>query len=129
MNDDSFEEKLSIKLSRLNVFAFFILIVFICFFLMTMLITYTPLKDLVPGKSTSQVKKELIALTIKSDSLKKTLHNRGVYLENINNIINGRDLITPQTLDTFQKNENRVSFEKSKDDSDDVQDVDFEEVK
>ena len=117
MADDSFEEKLSIKLSKLNVLLFFVFFVFFCFFLMTLLITYTPLKELVPGKSTSQVKKELIALTIKSDSLKKTLHNRGVYLENINNIIAGKDLIEPQISDSFIKYENNISFERSKEDS------------
>tara|TARA_B100001142_G_scaffold179806_3_gene179439 strand:+ start:26674 stop:27546 length:873 start_codon:yes stop_codon:yes gene_type:complete len=117
MTDDSFEEKLSVKLSRLNVFSFLVFIIFICFFLMAILITYTPLKEFIPGKSTSQVKKELIALTIKSDSLTKTLQNRGVYLENITNIISGQKLITPQMSDTFRKKESDVFFEKSKDDS------------
>ncbi len=117
MTDDSFEEKLSVKLSRLNVFSFLVFIIFICFFLMAILITYTPLKEFIPGKSTSQVKKELIALTIKSDSLTKTLQNRGVYLENITNIISGKKLITPQMSDTFRKKESDVFFEKSKDDS------------
>lgn len=117
MTDDSFEEKLSVKLSRLNVFSFLVFIIFICFFLMAILITYTPLKEFIPGKSTSQVKKELIALTIKSDSLKKTLQNRGVYLENITNIISGQKLITPQMSDTFRKKESDIFFEKSKDDS------------
>ena len=117
ITDDSFEEKLSIKLSRLNIFAFSGFVVFTCFFVAVILIRYTPLKEYIPGKSTSQAKKELIALVIKSDSLEKTLHNREVYLQNINNIINGNELITPNMTETIQKKEGDVSFEKSKEDS------------
>ena len=117
MTDDSFEEKLSIKLSRLNIFAFSGFVVFTCFFVAVILITYTPLKEYIPGKSTSQAKKELIGLIIKSDSLEKTLHNREVYLQNINNIINGNELITPNMTETIQKTEGEISFEKSKEDS------------
>ena len=117
MTDDSFEEKLSIKLSRINVFAFSGFVVFTCFFVAVVLITYTPLKEYIPGKSTTQMKKELIALTIKSDSLEKTLHSRGVYLQNIKNIINGDELIAPQISETIQQKESEVSFETSKEDS------------
>jgi len=117
MTDDSFEEKLSIKLSRLNIFAFSGFVVFTCFFVAVISITYTPLKEYIPGKSTSQAKKELIALIIKSDSLEKTLHNREVYLQNLNNIINGNELITPNMTETIQKTEGEISFEKSKEDS------------
>ena len=117
MTDDSFEEKLSIKLSRLNIFAFSGFVVFTCFFVAVILITYTPLKEYIPGKSTSQAKKELIALIIKSDSLEKTLQNRKVYLQNINNIINGNELMTPNIAETIQKTEGEISFEKSKEDS------------
>ena len=117
MTDDSFEEKLSIKLSRLNIFAFSGFVVFTCFFVAVISITYTPLKEYIPGKSTSQEKKELIALIIKSDSLEKTLHNKEVYLQNINNIINGNELITPNMTETIKKTVFETSFPKSKEDS------------
>jgi len=117
MTDDSFEEKLSIKLSRLNIFAFSGFVVFTCFFVAIVLITFTPLKEYLPGKSTTQVKKELIALIVKSDSLEKTIYNRGVYLQNINNLINGGELTTPNIAEAVQKTEGGISFEKSKEDS------------
>ena len=117
MTDDSFEEKLSIKLSRLNIFAFSGFVIFTCFFVAIVLITFTPLKEYLPGKSTTQVKKELIALIVKSDSLEKTIYNRGVYLQNINNLINGGELTTPNIAEAVQKTEGGISFEKSKEDS------------
>ena len=89
----------------------------IFFFLGIILITYTPLKEYVPGKSSSQVKKELVALAVKSDSLEKTLHNRAVYLQNINAIISGKKFVNDSLISSFSQKENGVSFEKSKDDS------------
>jgi len=117
MTDSSFEEKLSIKLSRLNVITFVGTLVFFCFFSTMLLITYTPLSEYVPGKSTIEVQKGLIELNIKSDSLETILLNRRIYLENINKIINGEELITPENSDEKINTQTPVSFEKSIDDS------------
>jgi len=118
MTDSSFEEKLSLTLSRLNIFAFAGVFVFICFFSALLLIAYTPLSEYVPGKSSSEVQKNLIELSLKSDSLEGRLLNRMVYLENINNIIGGNELITPTESNHFAfEKENKIIFEKSKADS------------
>ncbi|MFT4903330.1 MAG: hypothetical protein ACI84S_001037, partial [Thalassomonas sp.] len=117
MTDSSFEEKLSVKLSRLNVIAFMGGIVFFCFFSTLLLISYTPISEYVPGKSSAEVQKELIALSLKSDSLKSILFKRAVYLENINKIINGEELVNPENLEEITKNQSEISFEKSKEDS------------
>jgi murein DD-endopeptidase MepM/ murein hydrolase activator NlpD len=117
MTDDSFEERLSVKLSRLNVVTFSGFVIFTCFFLTVLLITSTPLKEYIPGKSNTQVKKELIELAIKSDSLETKLYNRDVYLQNINNIITGGELITPSASEAVQQTDGKISFEKSKEDS------------
>lgn len=117
MTDDSFEEKLSFKLNRLNVFVFIGLCVFSCSFATILLISYSPLKGYVPGKSTDEVQKELIGLALKSDSLEKILKTRGLYLQNINNLINGNELITPNDIDNVGVVDFEVSFKKSKEDS------------
>jgi len=117
MTADSFEEKLSTNLSRLNIFAFVGFLVFFCFFISILAITYTSLSEYVPGKSSSEVQQELIILTKKSDSLLLVLENQETYLENIRNIILGKQLITPE--ETVSKNniESDVSFVKSTEDS------------
>jgi len=117
MTDSSFEEKLSVKLSRLNVIAFVGTLVFFCFFSTMLLITYTPLSEYVPGKSSVEVQKGLIELNIKSDSLEAVLHNRSIYLENINKIINGEELIDPENTEEITNTQNPISFEKSIEDS------------
>ena len=117
MTDSSFEEKLSVKLSRLNVIAFVGTLVFFCFFSTMLLIAYTPLSEYVPGKSTIEVQEGLIELNIKSDSLEAILLNRSIYLENINKIINGEELVTPENYEEITNTQNPISFEKSIDDS------------
>lgn len=117
MKDSSFEEKLSVKLTRINVIAFLATLVFLCFFSTMLLIAYTPLSEYVPGKSSIEVQKSLIELNIKSDSLEAILVNRSIYLENINKIINGEELVTPENYAEITNTQIPISFEKSKEDS------------
>ena len=118
MVDSSFEEKLSLTLSRLNVFAFAGFFVFVCFFSTLLLIAYTPLSEYVPGKSSLEVQKNLIELSLKSDSLESILLNKVIYLKNINNLISGNELITPaESNNSASEKENKIIFEKSKADS------------
>lgn len=117
MKDSSFEEKLSVKLTRINVIAFLATLVFLCFFSTMLLIAYTPLSEYVPGKSSIEVQKSLIELNIKSDSLEAILVNRSIYLENINKIINGEELVNPENYAEITNTQIPISFEKSKEDS------------
>ena len=117
MTDSSFEEKLSLKLSRLNVIVYIGAIIFFCFFTTMLLITYTPLNDYVPGKSSVEVQKELIELNIKSDSLEVILLNSSIYLENINKIINGEELVVSEKSVEITNTQIPISFKKIKEDS------------
>ena len=117
ITDDSFEEKLSVKLNRLNIFAFAGFFVFICFFSALLLIAYTPLKEYVPGKSTTEVQKSLIELNVKTDSLERALNSKEIYLQNITNIINGDELITTENTENILNSEKEIFFEKSIEDS------------
>ncbi len=118
MNDNSLEERLSIRLSRLNVLAFLGLFVFVCFFSALFLIAYTPLNEYVPGKSALEVQKNLIQLSAKSDSIENILINRSVYLKNITAIISGKELIDSVEVDTSSyKKDAEIIFKPSKEDS------------
>ena len=117
MTDSSFEEKLSVKLSRLNVIASMSVIMFLCFFTTILLIAYTPLSQYVPGKSVNEVQAGLIELNIKSDSIEAILLQRSVYLENINKIINGEELLSPENYEKLTTIQTPILFEKSKEDS------------
>ena len=110
LNDSSFEEKLSVKLSRLNMFAFLGVFIFGCFFGTLLLFIYTPLNEYVPGKSSKEIQKTLIQLSLKSDSLQNSIENRALYLENINNIISGKDFVFVENSIITSSVKNRKTY-------------------
>ena len=117
MTADSFEEKFSLKLSRLNVFALAGALVLCCFCAAILLFTTTPLAEYVPGKSSSEVQRELVSFSLKSDSLLEVLRTQDVYLKNIQNIISGNELAIPKTSELNEGYKTDFSFERSVDDS------------
>lgn len=110
MSDSSFEEKISFRLSRLNVIVVFFSLLIILFLITLVLIAFSPLQSMVPGKSKKEVQQKLIELSLASDSLEKTLKNNSIYLENINNIIQGKDGFLKEGVSKKIKKENSDSF-------------------
>jgi murein DD-endopeptidase MepM/ murein hydrolase activator NlpD len=70
LNEDTFEERFSLKLSRLNVFVFSGVISVVLIGLTIVLIAFTPLKEYIPGYSSTKLKRDAARLAIESDSLK-----------------------------------------------------------
>ena len=117
MTSDSFEEKLSIRLSKLNILALGGFVVFFCFLIAILLVTSTPLSEYVPGKSKQEVQKELIILKTKSDSLLNTLESQDFYLQNIRKIFAEEELSTPEINESNEKFNANLVFKKSNEDS------------
>ena len=117
MTSDSFEEKLSIRLSKLNILALGGFVVFFCFLIAILLVTFTPLSEYVPGKSKQEVQKELIILKTKSDSLLNTLESQDFYLQNIRKIFAEEELSTPEINESNEKFNANLVFKKSNEDS------------
>ncbi|MBC8266196.1 MAG: M23 family metallopeptidase [Flavobacteriales bacterium] len=119
MNDSTLEERLSFRLSRLNVIAVFTSFGILLFVFFLLLVGYTPLNEYVPGKASSGLYRELIAITLKTDSLEKKLLINELYLKNISAIVNGEDpiSITSESSIPLSVSETEISFKKSKEDS------------
>jgi len=117
MTSDSFEEKLSIRLSKLNILALGGFVVFFCFLIAILLVTSTPLSEYVPGKSKQEVQKELIILKTKSDSLLNTLESQDFYLQNIRKIFAEEELSTPEINESNEKFNANLVFKKTNEDS------------
>lgn len=90
LNDDTFEEKLSVKLSRLNVFFLVGVSIIVLIAATTLLIAFTPLREYIPGYSSTSLKKTALALVAETDSLKNQLNYNQRYLLNIQNVLEGR---------------------------------------
>ena len=119
MNDSSLEEQISFRFSALDVITVLTIGCVLLFVFFLLLVGYTPLNEFVPGKASSSLHKELIAITLKTDSLEKKLLVNELYLKNITAIINGEDPINISTENTLvlSASETELSFKKSKEDS------------
>jgi murein DD-endopeptidase MepM/ murein hydrolase activator NlpD len=97
LNEDTFEERFSFKLNRLNAFIFGGLFSVFLIALTTLIIALTPLKEYFQGYSTSELKKDATSLVYKVDSLQSALSVNDLYIENIQQILKGE--IKRVTLD------------------------------
>jgi len=89
LNEDTFEERFAIKLTRLNVF---VLISISAIFLVaatTVLIAFTPLREYIPGYSSTSLKRKAIQLNYKTDSLQQAIAINEQYLESIKRVLKG----------------------------------------
>jgi murein DD-endopeptidase MepM/ murein hydrolase activator NlpD len=89
LNESTFEEKISFKLSRLNVFVSGSLFIIGLIGLTTLLIAFTPLREYIPGYSSTKLKKQATELTYETDSLVRALNNTNRYLDNIRMVLKG----------------------------------------
>ncbi len=89
LNEDTFEERLSFKLNRLNVFVLVALSWLIVTGLTTLLIAYTPMREYIPGYSSTSLKKKAVELSYKTDSLQSVLTLNDKYFQSIKKVLKG----------------------------------------
>jgi murein DD-endopeptidase MepM/ murein hydrolase activator NlpD len=89
LREDSLEEKASFKLSRMNVLMMVSGLTILLSSFVFLLIAYTPLKIYVPGYADYDMRKDIINLSLQTDSLQKQIELRDKYLENFKKILNG----------------------------------------
>lgn len=89
LNEDTFEERFSFKLNRLNAFVFGGIFSVLLISLTILFITLTPLKEYIQGYSSSEMQKETTDLVYKVDSLNQILSVNDLYIENIQQVLKG----------------------------------------
>jgi murein DD-endopeptidase MepM/ murein hydrolase activator NlpD len=89
LNDDTFEEKVSLRLSQLNVFVVLGISSLLLILLVILLIAFTPLKEFIPGYANVNIRKQGVENFLKSDSIEVALAENNLYINNIKHIIRG----------------------------------------
>lgn len=89
LNEDTFEERFSFKLNRLNAFVFGGIFSVLLISMTILFITLTPLKEYIQGYSSSELQKETTNLVYKVDSLNQILSVNDLYIENIQQVLKG----------------------------------------
>ncbi len=89
LNEETFEERFSFKLNRLNVFVFSTLFALFLILATTFIIAFTPLREYIPGYSSTALKKNATRLAYKTDSLQQILDVNEQYLASIKKVLTG----------------------------------------
>lgn len=89
LNEDTFEERFSFRLNRLSAFVFGSLFSIFLILLTTTLIAFTPLKEYIPGYSSSKLKKDAAILNYKVDSLSYMLDYNNLFIQNVQQVLKG----------------------------------------
>ena len=98
LNEDTFEERFSLKLSLLNVFVLGGVLSFLLILVTTFIITFTPVKEYIPGYSSTDLKIKATKLAFQTDSLKRKLDLLNDYTIALRPILTGE--IKPNILDS-----------------------------
>ena len=97
MNDDTFEEVITFKLSRISVYISMSIIFLLLVGLTVALIVFTPLKYYIPGYGNMDSKTELQLLKIRTDSLEQNIRYKEQYITDVKKVLEGN---TPVKRDT-----------------------------
>jgi murein DD-endopeptidase MepM/ murein hydrolase activator NlpD len=118
LNDETYEEKLSFKLSRLNVFVASGTIAILLIIITTIIIAFTRLREYIPGYTDVNLYEQLYRIEELTDSLDADARQKSLYLENLRLILSGKDttIVNPLKEDTVG-NYNNISSFASQDDS------------
>lgn len=89
LNENTFEERLSFKLTRLNVFVMVSLMAIFFSSLTYFLMAFTPLREYIPGYSSTALKKKATELSYKTDSLQQVIFMNNRYYQSIRKVLTG----------------------------------------
>lgn len=119
-NEATFDEVLSIRLSRLNVFTVTGVFSVLLIILVTLLIAFTPLREYIPGYPDGEMRRNIENNDILVDSLTLELEKRDRFFQGIRNIVEGNDFdnvvqsASDSVVDPKYKN---LSFSRTESDS------------
>ncbi|GFD81552.1 peptidase M23 [Tenacibaculum sp. KUL118] len=112
INEDTFQERFSLKLSRLNVFVFGGVFSILLIVLTTLLIAFTGIREYIPGYSSTALKRKATRLTYEADSLKTRLSVIESYTKALKPVLTGQ--IEPEKIDSITKEMKTIAFDESK---------------
>lgn len=97
INDDTYEEVVTFRLSRLSVYIGLSTIFVLLIGLTIALIAFTPLKYYIPGYGTRESRTALQVLKLRTDSLERAIRYRDQYLDGVKKALSGSGTIVLDT--------------------------------
>lgn len=89
INEDTFEQKASVRLSRINIYSILSVLIVGVAVIIFSLIAFTPLKFVMPGVGSYNERGKLYELSLVTDSMQQVMNKKDKYVANVLNILNG----------------------------------------
>lgn len=87
LNDTTFGEKLSLRLSPIGILMGMLAITILMTTLVISLVAFTSLREYIPGYGSISERKQILALTMKTDSIEQSLEEREMYINNVLHVL------------------------------------------
>lgn len=101
LNDSTYEEKTSFKISRLSVFSLLFLTMFMVVLATSSLLFFTPIREYIPGYSSTSLQKQANTLTYKTDSLSQVVFLNDQYINSLKQVLTGKLKTIDYRLDSI----------------------------
>ena len=89
LNNSTYEEKTSFKISRLNVFSALFALMFIVVLITSAILFFTPIREYIPGYSSISLQKQANLLSYKTDSLRQIVFLNDQYINSLKKVLTG----------------------------------------
>ena len=120
LNEDTFEEQISFKLNRLNVFVIVTLSTILLIAFTTFFIAFTPLREYIPGYSSTELNMRAALIDHKTDSLQQAMRVNNQYYDAIRKVLNGEvsviEFDPKETVNTIKTKPDSIDLDPSEED-------------
>ena len=89
VNENTLEEVVGIHVSKLNGLSVLLVAFTVLFVIAALIVSFTPLRNYLPGYMNSEVRKQIVDNALLADSLNRLLERQNLYVMNIQDIIRG----------------------------------------
>lgn len=102
VNENTLEEIVGLRVSKLNGLSVLLFVLAVLFMIAAAIITFTPLRNYLPGYMNSEVRAQVVDNALRVDSLQQVLDRQNLYIMNIQDIFSGKVAVdTVHTLDSL----------------------------
>ena len=115
VNENTLEEIVGLRVSKLNGLSVLLCVLAVLFLIASCIITFTPLRNYLPGYMNSEVRTQIVDNALRVDSLQQVLNKQNLYIMNIQDIFSGKVSIdSVQTLDSLTTAREDTLMERTK---------------
>ena len=102
INENTLEEVVGLHVSKLNGLSVLLSVLTVLFLFAAAIITFTPLRNYLPGYMNSDIRAQVVENALRVDSLQQLVDRQNMYIMNIQDIFSGTVRVdTVQSMDSL----------------------------